>query len=654
MQYRPDIDGLRAIAVLSVFFYHLGFAGFGGGFVGVDVFFVISGYLITRIIVDELDAGHFTFTNFYLRRARRILPALFVTILVCFAIGAVVLAPEHLATLAASALAATVSLSNFYFTATAGYFDFAATSKPLLHTWSLSVEEQFYLVYPLAIFLVFRRFGKRALPAALVGCALLSLSLFLVFQFSHSLLAVGQDRAWAATFYLAPFRAFEFAIGALVLWVPALKERTGQLAEVLLLVGLIIIGWSVYSFSSRTLFPWAGALVPCLGAALTIYGGSATRIGLLLRNPISVRVGKVSYSLYLVHWPVIVFWQYCQGAPLSTGQATVAIVGCYLLAELMFAFVEQPFRGRQSYYYIRTFRAPAVACALVLLPLLLSAALDGWPWRLDKAGQQVAKHFTGLKSDIVGRIGCQISCEFGNPLGEKVLVVGDSNVDHYTKVLRSMGGDRYHFYLTYGASCFFGATIASRPIGDLARECVTANAKLRELLAAHTYKAIIISERWPGYQGDLYQDGDLLIVADLENLFAKMLLDIDRLYSGFSGPIVIIGHAPSSATGCYARPQLVQHGCLVPHNVGHEAFKKAFLSFRSHTNLNISLVSPDETICPNGQCRLTDDAGQLLYTDEIHFSIYGAALIVPAVLNAIEKQERPAAGSATYFPSKRE
>ena len=232
--------------------------------------------------------------------------------------------------------------------------------------------------------------------------------------------------------------------------------------------------------------------------------------------------------------------------------------------------------------------------------------------------------------------------------------MGDSNVDHYTKMLRSMGGDRHHFYLAYGASCFFGATIISRPVGDLTRDCITANAKLRELLATHTYKAIIISERWPGYQGGLYQDGNLLNVPDLETLFAKMLLDIDRLYSSFTGPIVIIGHAPNTATGCYTRPRLIQHGCPLPHNPGNEAFKKAFLSFRSHTNSNVALISPDETICSNGQCRLTDDAGRLLYTDEIHFSIYGAALIVPAVLNAIETQKGPAAASATYLPLKRD
>lgn len=622
LKYRADIDGLRAIAVLAVLFYHLKFQWFSGGFVGVDIFFVISGYLITRKIVDGLEKGRFSFTEFYLARARRILPALFATLLACFIAGVLLFTSDLFFGLSASMLAAMLSISNFYFEQRSGYFDISSNLRPLLHTWSLGVEEQFYLFHPLALFLIYRAFGKRAILWWLAGCAAVSLGLNQLFDSS-------------AIFYLTPFRVFEFAIGGLILWVPQLKGRSEALLDPLLILGLCMIAYSAHAYSDRIFFPSFNALVPCLGAALAIYAGSARFAAHALTNWPARRIGKVSYSLYLVHWPIIVFWQYYQDHALSYDQKIIVLIASYVLAETLYKYVEQPFRGETPRFSIR---APALGAAIVLAGLSVSGLnKSAWSWRLDATGREAAVHFNGTSSDIAGRMGCSIFCEFGNPKGEKVLIVGDSHVDHYTKALNESAGNRYHFYLVYSPSCFFGATMISGSEAKFTTGCETANVKLREVRAANEFTAIILSERWPGYRSILHKDGKNLDIEDLTALFPMMLHDMNELYKGFKGPVVFVEHAPNTTTGCHLRPHFFKMPCFIPSLAEHAAFNKAFSSFATTTSLNARIMRPVETICPNGKCRITDDAGHLLYTDDIHLSIYGAQMIVPQILREIER-----------------
>lgn len=304
MIYRREIDGLRALAVLPVMLFHAGFSGVSGGFVGVDVFFVISGYLITGILISEQAAGTFTLTGFYERRARRILPALFVVLLACLPFAWAWLLPSDLKAFARSLAAAAISLSNVLFWRESGYFDTSSELKPLLHTWSLGVEEQYYMVFPLLL-LGLARWRPRWTPYVLWAGAVLSLAL----------------AQWAAlrqpslAFYLLPTRGWELLAGALLAYyhsqpIPRLRQAAA-LNQAGSLLGLAMMAYAMLRFDQHTPFPGVYALLPTLGAVLIIACAQpGTWVGKLLATPVLVSIGLISYSAYLWHQPVLAFARY--------------------------------------------------------------------------------------------------------------------------------------------------------------------------------------------------------------------------------------------------------------------------------------------------------------------------------------------------------
>lgn len=332
--YRPDIDGLRAVAVLAVVLFHAGMPGLGGGFVGVDIFFVISGYLITGNVAREIEAGRFTIAGFYVRRARRIVPALAVMLAATAIAAAVWLTPADMARFGISLVAAALSVSNIHFWSEAGYFDVAAGQKPLLHTWSLSVEEQFYLLLPLGLVLLARRRIGFAPVLASVAVASLAISILSV-RFAPT-----------AGFFLLPSRIWELLFGSLLSLgaLPVAKSRAPR--EAMAVAGLAAILVALLAFDPSTPFPGAAALLPCLGAGFLIAAGESgglTLVGRLLSLRPMVVVGLISYSLYLWHWPLIVLASYRFGP--STALSIAAVVAASLvLAALSWRFVEQPFR----------------------------------------------------------------------------------------------------------------------------------------------------------------------------------------------------------------------------------------------------------------------------------------------------------------------
>ncbi len=336
MKYRADIDGLRALAVIPVLLYHAGVPGFPGGFVGVDIFFVISGYLICGMIDGDIREGAFSLSNFYKRRMLRILPALFVMFFVTSALAYLYCLPVELEDYSKSLASAAGSVSNVYFAATAGYFDAPAETKPLLHTWSLGVEEQFYLVVPLLMLLAYRVVPKHA---RLVFAAVAALSFAAAFAVSY--------RNTTFVFYLTPFRAWELALGALlsIKFIPAPATEFGRNAcgsvGMLLLCGAIFLG----SSSAPLLLMTALASI---GATLVIASseGAASAVGRLLSLRPVVFIGLISYSLYLWHWPLIVFQRTDGLLAGSSGAMTklTLIAGSIAIAWLSWKFVEMPFR----------------------------------------------------------------------------------------------------------------------------------------------------------------------------------------------------------------------------------------------------------------------------------------------------------------------
>lgn len=309
--YLPHIDGLRFIAVISVLLFHFSVPGLGGGYVGVDVFFVISGYLITKIIVDEVvTSGRFDFRRFYSRRISRILPALIATLAATTVLAVASLTPSDLVAYGKSLVASALSLSNLLFWSESGYFDAASQTKPLLHTWSLSVEEQFYLFWPAFIFICYRLFGRKGLIWSIVAAGMLS------FGANHLAVASQSLGYKSDLFFLPHFRVFEFAIGAVGCFVVKRLPTSRGLHEAMMALGLGLIAYSIFTLEEGVVFPYLNALLPCLGALLAISAGGSRLTGALLTNPLAVWIGKISYSLYLTHWPVVVLVeQYLPTAP---------------------------------------------------------------------------------------------------------------------------------------------------------------------------------------------------------------------------------------------------------------------------------------------------------------------------------------------------
>ncbi len=380
MRYRADIDGLRAVAVLPVVAFHTNL-GLSGGFVGVDIFFVISGFLITSIIFADAKTDNFSIIEFYERRVRRIIPALFAVILATGVFAYALMIPSHLYDFAHSAVASTLFLANVWQYLSQGYFTEAAELKPLLHTWSLGIEEQFYIFFPPLFVLLVRRTGAAVTAACIASLGLISLAL--------SLWALDNDPD--AAFYLPQYRIWELALGAVLAiaisegWLDRLLRAPLAMAA-LAYVGLALIIWPVVSYDAETAFPGIAALPPCLGAAALIASGSYIRtpVARLLRLAPFVFIGKISYSLYLWHWPVISLYFYVNVDDLTLGQSLVCIVLSFVLAIASWRYIERPFRQRTQISRGKIFMGFVASTALIIGAANIVTKFNGFPDRMPE------------------------------------------------------------------------------------------------------------------------------------------------------------------------------------------------------------------------------------------------------------------------------
>jgi peptidoglycan/LPS O-acetylase OafA/YrhL len=501
IQYRPDVDGLRALAVLSVVFFHLGFP-LHGGYVGVDIFFTISGFLIGSIILRQTADGSFTFAGFYERRIRRIFPALFAMLIVSSILAYKFLLPVELVTYSKSLAAACFSASNVFFWLQTGYFDAPASSTALLHTWSLAVEEQFYIFLPIVLVLL-NRFAPRRVGAVICGMAIGS---FLVSVY-------GAYRLPSATFYLPHTRAWELLLGTMLALKGFPKVDGRLMREAAGITGLILIGFALLTYHAWTVFPGLAAVPPCLGTALIIAageGGTHT-IGRLLSLKPVVFIGLISYSLYLWHWPLMVFYKFgftmINGLNHHQSQAFLLVLSM-VAAVLSWRFVEIPFRSGS----LRIGRRPLFALAAgVTIAVMIgcSAAVeeDGLPSRFAEGARQVAAYIDADPVDNRDQYRngtCFISAETsslkdyaaGTCLSEhgqkRILILGDSHAAAMWWGLDQVLTDVDVMQAT-ASGC--KPVLNQRPRQHAACTQIMSYA-LREFLPTHKVDAVLIEAHW--------------------------------------------------------------------------------------------------------------------------------------------------------------
>lgn len=429
--YRPDIDGLRMLAIVPVVLYHAGVELVPGGFVGVDIFLVISGFLIVGIIDRELRSGTFSLLDFYERRARRILPAYFLVIAITTVASVFVLLPPDLERYAGSVLATLAFVSNIFFWHQSGYFQPDAEFFPLLHTWSLSVEEQFYFFIPL-VMLCFksRRWLQMITSIAVITLISFTLSAFLT------------DRYAAMAFYFTPIRAWELGIGALLALLLTRIQVPRAIREALGVIGLALMIYAILSFDGLTAFPGIAALVPALGAAAMIVAGSGVGISyasrLLSFGPF-VFIGLISYSLYLWHWPILALMRIrLTSSDLPTDWIAFALVASFTLAIFSWRYVERPFRQNSINAFSRAgvFQLASAATGTFAALAVAILTLQGIPQRFNNAVLTAA---AGAEDRNLRRRSCfgqspsQGLCRFGADRGPDApvdfILWGDSHAD---------------------------------------------------------------------------------------------------------------------------------------------------------------------------------------------------------------------------------
>lgn len=491
--------------MLPVIFFHAGFDTFSGGFVGVDVFFVISGYLITSIILAEMQAGTFSLVNFYERRVRRILPALFFVMAVCFPFSWIWLLPSDMKDFSHSLIAVSTFTSNILFWKESGYFDSAAELKPLLHTWSLAVEEQFYVLFPLFLMLAWR-FGQRWIIGLLIVAAVISLS---VAQWKVSV-------APMTTFFLLPTRGWELLLGAFVafyLMKGGVEDSHQLIAAIGSFAGLTMILCAVFFFNSKTPVPGAYALIPTIGAALIIlYTTPQTLTGKILGNQFFVSIGLISYSAYLWHQPMFAFARHASLTEPSVPLLILLSIVALIFAYFSWRFVEQPFRRKGSLNRGVVF-AFAITTSLIFIVMgVLGHRTNGFESRYEESD----RYLGGIRKSDAGEY---VSARFNKLLlkdfeafdsRKKVLVIGDSyaqdlvNAVYESDLIRYFQVSTYHISARCG-NLYLNEDFTSKITPTDLKRCMAAgwyeNEKLNKLL--RNADVIWLASSWKLWQAEL-------------------------------------------------------------------------------------------------------------------------------------------------------
>jgi peptidoglycan/LPS O-acetylase OafA/YrhL len=650
--YRPEIDGVRAIAVLGVLLFHAGFPIFSGGYAGVDVFFVISGYLITRNILGRIDAGRFSYIGFLVNRVRRLFPALLTTIGISVLVGALLFTAPHMKKLAEAAIVSVLSVSNIYFWSEADYWDIESAFRPLLHVWSLSVEEQFYFVWPPLLLLVSRAKNKRIARIALLATLGLTSLLF------AATLGLHHPRA---TFYWMPWRAFEFMIGAAVIWLETAAPPRGRLwPETMAAAGLGMVLVPFLAYGDHTPFPFPGALLPCIGAALLIWAGPSSLTSKLWTNRPMIWTGRISYSLYLVHWPLIIYYNYWRFAPPTQFEQIALVIGSFALAVPLNTFVEKRFRRPRTSdrSFDARFLAISTAAAIGVVAIAMSAKLDdGWPWRL---------HREPLNPRIVAKLSpwCSAGTGLCNTPAGTVALIGDSHADQYAgAVAESLkaAGRSGTLYQTVNACALMQDNYAVNALHERwTSKCRIGQGEWRDRIEAENPALVILSSFWmygvssrypARYVGD--DSPAMPDISQSRARFERKIAETVEWLTANNRKVIIIGTTvlvdrPPSA--CYDRPNILSSPDCQNLNVVSDPEAQAYLSafFRKLVagRDDALYIDVESALCNGAHCLLAEN-GTSLYFDRHHLTPYGAMWVQDRAFKPLIDFARGAATQST-------
>jgi len=629
--YRPEIDGLRAIAVLAVVLFHARVRGFAGGFVGVDTFFVISGFLIAQLILRESDADSFTLVGFYERRVRRILPALLV-MLAFTGVAGLILLPVDFWLFGQSLTAISLSASNLLFWHWGGYFNLTDGATPLLHTWSLAVEEQFYILFPAAL-LMARRSGTGTVKSPLVAAAIAS--------FAYSALAT-HGHAEAA-FYSPLSRAWEFLAGALLAAgiVPKPRRMVGDAAAAL---GIMLLCYTALRLHDTNAFPGVNALAPVLGSVLILFGTEAegSRVARALSVRPLVAIGLISYSLYLWHWPLIVFGGYYALHPYGHVRVAMALLA-FPIAWLSWRYVERPFRKPRMLLPRRSlFLSAAAASGMLALYGVAIYRANGFPNRFDQTVQRLSERGPepdyGCANRMIEDMRRNRHCLIGGAGPRPSFVLwGDSHAAVYFPALDMLAR-------RYGVSGYDAAKLGCPPLipirardnrpekwmlrAENIRKCDAHNEQVMRFLVEMRPRVVLLAAEWGVYSGGKHA---LAEAPDRDHL--PFYISVEKLRA-LGIQVYVVQDVPSAALAeprALAKAHLTgATGALEPNLAAYlqrDVRFRAMSSDLQHRNL-INIIDPALRLCDARSCRVTQ-GGYPIYYDSNHLSARGALFVAP-------------------------
>ena len=637
--YEVEINGLRGIAILLVCLFHYEIYPFSGGFLGVDIFFVISGYLIGKIINDK-SFKISNYTNFLTNRSRRIFPGLFVMLVFSFFLFTLILSPDHFKAFSKSLISNLFLIPNFYFWTQSNYFDITSNYKPLLHTWSLGIEYQFYIIWPLVILFLKKIYNKIFLQNLFI-LILISFSIY-ANTFISSFGPVFENKflygfyVSDTLFFLFPFRLFEFMFGY-IYSINKFRFNSKLINNIIFLIGLLLILHAVVTFQDIDYFPTLGSVYPIVGASLLIFAKNSNIANFILKNKLINYFGDISFSLYLYHWPILIFYKYLKFSELTNFEKFICFLFSVMFAHLSYKYIEKNYLSKKITIYKRK-----NFIFLITLMFICSSVIiyNGWSFRLNEFQKKIINSDFNKYGGIC-EMGQQntknADCYYGNQNSLDFIIVGDSHGKALYAGFKSFAKKNNLNFATSEDMCERYPSIYNN-----ITNCIT-NFDIPEI--------IVIGKKFYDYQMPENK------LKDISKSYVKNIYEIkENINFKNVKKIIVIGQVPEfySSYGdlksCYTRPFYINKtNCdkffnkniwlekknIVSQNQNHflKAKLNKFLSNeiivknKNHDDLEVYFFDPFEYLCNDGVCLQVED-GKLIYEDDSHLSVFGSNYII--------------------------